>query len=337
MAMLPLVLQQYSVDLQVTPRLTPHILCLLFLSLLLLLRTPSRGTKYNLPPSPPKLPLLGNFHLIGSLPYRSLQALSDRYGPLMLIHEGRVRTLVVSSPEMAREVLKTQDVNFSNKYVSRGAGVMCYEGHDILISPHGQRWMELRKLCVSELLTQKKVQSFQDIREEIVAHVVANIQQSCLKKEPVNLSVMSTTAANNIACRCILGQRYEGMGGLGFGRLAKKVTKLFVSFSFRELFPYMGWMDRITGFDTKLEKIFKLVDGFLDRAIKEHKRVKNDNENKVFIEALLNLKKASVDGGDLTQETIKGVLLLLQFPTQLVFMQFVPCVSTQDHTCEHVC
>ncbi|KAK6920617.1 Cytochrome P450 [Dillenia turbinata] len=309
MPMPPLVLQQYSVDLQITPWSAPHILCLLFLSLLLLLKTLTRASKYNLPPSPLKLPLLGNFHQIGSLPYRSFRALSDRYGPLVLIHEGKVRTLVVSSPEMAREVLRTQDVNFSNRYITRGAGVMLYEGHDILSSPYGQRWMKLRKLCVSELLTQKRVQSFQDIREEILTHVVAKIQQSCLKKEPVNLSIMSTTAANNIACRCILGQRYEGMGGLGFGGPAKKVTKLFVSFSLRELFPYFGWMDRITGFDAKLENIFKLVDGFLDRAIKEHEYMKNDNENKVFIEALLNLKKVSVDGADLTQETIKGVLL----------------------------
>ncbi|KAK6920622.1 Cytochrome P450 [Dillenia turbinata] len=309
MPTLPLVLPQYSVDLQVTLCSTPHILCLLLLSLLLLLKTLTIASKYNLPPSPPKLPLLGNFHQIGSLPYRSLRALADRYGPVMLIHEGKVPTLVVSSPEVAREVLKTQDVKFSNKYVTRGAGVIFYEGHDVLISPYGQRWMELRKLCVAELLTQKRVLTFQDIRKEVLAHVVANIQQSCLKKEPVNLSVMSTTAANNMACRCILGQNFEGVGGPGFGRLAKKVTKLFVSFSFRELFPYMGWMDRITGFDAKLEKIFKLVDGFLDRVIKEHKCMMIDNKNKGFIDALLNLKKASVDGGEITPKTIKGVLL----------------------------
>ncbi|KAK6920618.1 Cytochrome P450 [Dillenia turbinata] len=328
MPMLPLVLQQYSVDLQITPWSAPHILCLLFLSFLLLHKTLNRASKYNLPPSPLKLPLLGNFHQIGSLPYRSLQALTDRYGPLMLIHEGKVQTLVVSSPEMAREVLKIQDVNFANKYVTRGASVIFYGGHDVLISPYGQRWIELRKLCVTELLTQKRVQSFQDFRKEVLAHVVANIQQSCIKKEPVNLSVMATTATNNIACKCILGQRYEGMGGLGFGGLAKKVTKLFVSFSFRELFPYIGWMDKVTGFDSKLEKIFKLVDGFLDRAIKEYKYKKNDNENKVFIEALLNLRKASVDGGDLTQETIKGILLLFQLPPLFVFLHTI-CKHTR--------
>ncbi|KAH9783202.1 cytochrome P450 71A24 [Citrus sinensis] len=75
----------------------------------------------NLPPSPPKLPIIGNLHQIGPYPHDpSLNDLTQRYGPLVLLHLGKVPVLVVSSADAAREILKTHDVIFANrpKYTS---------------------------------------------------------------------------------------------------------------------------------------------------------------------------------------------------------------------------
>ncbi|KAL1568303.1 cytochrome P450 CYP71A99 [Salvia divinorum] len=63
------------------------------------LRNNSPKPQERLPPSPPKLPLLGNLHQLGSAPHRSLQSLSRRHDPLMLIHFGKVPVLIASSAE----------------------------------------------------------------------------------------------------------------------------------------------------------------------------------------------------------------------------------------------
>ena len=69
----------------------------------------------NLPPSPPRLPILGNLHQLGSSPHRALQAMAKTYGQLMLLGLGSLHVLVASSADAAREIMKTHDLVFSNR------------------------------------------------------------------------------------------------------------------------------------------------------------------------------------------------------------------------------
>ncbi|KAJ0617834.1 putative indoleacetaldoxime dehydratase [Helianthus annuus] len=69
----------------------------------------------NLPPSPWKLPVIGNLHQLGSHPYRALQALSQKYGPIMHLHFGSVPmtlcSLVLSVAELEENYGSTVDIS----------------------------------------------------------------------------------------------------------------------------------------------------------------------------------------------------------------------------------
>lgn len=74
-----------------------------------IITTPDRHSR--LPPGPPRLPVIGHLHhLISSLPHHyPLRDLSEKYGPLMHLKFGEVYAIVVSSSDMAKEVLKTHE------------------------------------------------------------------------------------------------------------------------------------------------------------------------------------------------------------------------------------
>ncbi|KAG5601224.1 hypothetical protein H5410_032594 [Solanum commersonii] len=77
----------------------------LFLSslVIILLRKWSQNNKQRLPPSPWRLPFIGNLHLIGGgLPHRVLRNLLQRYGPIMYLQLRQVPTVVISSPTIAQ-------------------------------------------------------------------------------------------------------------------------------------------------------------------------------------------------------------------------------------------
>ncbi|KAI4324236.1 hypothetical protein L6164_023790 [Bauhinia variegata] len=184
-----------------------------------------RRIEYNLPPSPPKLPLIGHLHQLGTLPHHSLTALSKKYGPIMLLHLGQTPTLVLSSADLVREMVKTHDTVFSSRPLTTAIKIVFYGGKDVAFAPYGEEWREKRKICVLELLSQKRVQSFQSIREEEVADLANKIREACASNDGccVNLSEMIIATLSNIICRSSLGHKYcTSDGNSKIAKLARK-------------------------------------------------------------------------------------------------------------------
>ncbi|KAL0432543.1 UNVERIFIED_CONTAM: cytochrome [Sesamum latifolium] len=69
----------------------------------------------NFPPGPPPLPIIGNILQLGENPHQSLAKLAKTYGPLMHLKFGSIDTIVVSSPELAQQVLQKHDQVLSNR------------------------------------------------------------------------------------------------------------------------------------------------------------------------------------------------------------------------------
>ena len=75
--------------------------------------------------------------LISSLPQHTLRDLAKKYGPLMHLQLGEVPTIVVSSAEIAKEVMKTNDIIFSHKPYALAFEVMEYNHKAIISTPYG--------------------------------------------------------------------------------------------------------------------------------------------------------------------------------------------------------
>ncbi|KAK9088013.1 hypothetical protein Syun_030407 [Stephania yunnanensis] len=305
---------------QQQPGLLLHLLKLLsifFLSILFLGRL-SRiwSKKTNLPPSPPKFPFIGNLHQLGDLLHHSLRDLSRKYGPIMLLHFGHSPVLVISSAEMAKEVMKNQDTVFRNRPTLTAAQVLFYKCQSIGFAPYGEYWKQVRKICVTDLLGVKRVQSFMFIREEETDFFIKNISQSCSQQSPINLSDMLLTLTNGILSRCNLGMRPENINGnRRIGKLSREVMHLLGAFCFGDLFPRLRWMDVLTGLTRRLKRTSQEVDALLDSIINEHvikreNQNQNSQENKQdFVDILLHVQKENKLNVDINKNHIKAIMM----------------------------
>ncbi|CAN0872239.1 Desmethyl-deoxy-podophyllotoxin synthase [Linum grandiflorum] len=192
----------------------------ILLFLILLINKHKKHRNAHLPPGPRALPLIGN--LFSALPH-SLWQLSQIHGPLMTLKRGCVRIVVVSSANMAREIMKTHDLTFSNRQSITGQQKLSYNGLDLAFAPYGPYWREMKKICVVHLLNSRRVQSFHSIREFVVSKMIDKISSTSFGPayKPCNLSEAVASLTITIICRVAFGQRYEEEGIERTSRLQK--------------------------------------------------------------------------------------------------------------------
>ena len=90
----------------------------------------------RLPPSPWALPIVGHLHLLGPSLHLSFHKLSTRYGPLMSICIGFVLGVVTSSPDVTKELLKTNDATFAARKSSAAIECLTYNS-SFAFAPNG--------------------------------------------------------------------------------------------------------------------------------------------------------------------------------------------------------
>ncbi|KAK4741562.1 hypothetical protein SAY87_025150 [Trapa incisa] len=283
-------------------------------------RTSASGRKGHLPPSPPTFPVIGNLHQLGTYPYRSLQSLAQRYGPIMLLYMGQVPTIVISSARLAKEVMKTQDIIFSDRPKLRTANRLLYGGTDLGMAPYGEYWRQMRSVCVLHLLSNKRVHSIGFIREEEVANLVERVSESF--PNPVNLSDAFATMTNDIICRVALGRKYRvnEEDGMRFKKMLTELMVLLGGVNVGDFIPSLGWIHKLCGLEGKENRVAKEIDAFLEEIVEEHIRKLKDiggdqyhsdisSEKKDFVDTLLEIQRDNSVGFPLSRSNIKAIIL----------------------------
>ncbi|KAI7756481.1 hypothetical protein M8C21_031043 [Ambrosia artemisiifolia] len=266
-------------------------------------------TQKDLPPSPPKLPIIGNLHQLGSVPHLSLRSLAEKYGPVMMLHLGSVPVLVVTSAKAAQEILKTHDLVFANRPKLTIPDQLNYGSKDIGFAPYGEYWRQIKSIAIVHLLSKTRVQSFREVRERETTRLLELIGQS--GGSVINLSNMLVKVTNNVICEVALGRTYND--GFKFKDMLTRFQTLLGVVSVGTYIPWLSWVDWLRGLDKQTKKLAKEFSDFYDAIIEDHVVKKEmmgseDDQEHDLVDVLLDVQRDSASNFTFGRDTVKAII-----------------------------
>ncbi|RLN19823.1 hypothetical protein C2845_PM02G22840 [Panicum miliaceum] len=215
----------------------------------------------------------------------------------MLLQLGEVPTVVVSSPEAAAEVMKTNDPVFASRPRGATLDVVSFGGKGLILAPYGEHWRQMRKVCVVELLSARQVRRMERIRQAEVSRLVESVAAAAASASPaaVNLSQGLTALSNNVIARAVFGGECRQQEA--YLRELEVVATLAGGFSLPDLFPS--------------SRLARWLSGAVRDLRRSHARVKSITAG-IVQERMEKRSTSPVAGADVEDEDLLDVLLRLQ-------------------------
>ncbi|XP_024521429.1 flavonoid 3'-monooxygenase-like [Selaginella moellendorffii] len=240
------------------------------------------------------------------MPHHSLQKLSRKFGKIMYLKLGMIPAIVISSPDLAKQMFKTEDTTFSFRpYLLVGE----HSGYNFkgIALANGDHWKSTRKICTTELFTVKRIDSFLWVRMEELSYLVSSLAQACNDQSIVDVREHLTVLTFNVQTRILMSKRFFGENlsddELAEARVFKELIDESVKFAFQfhisEFVP--SWLKWIDWNIPQAKRVAAKQDEFLQKIIDEHK-AKKSRPTKDFMDILLEQR-----GDD--QEVVKAILM----------------------------
>lgn len=255
-----------------------------------------------LPPGPRGLPIVGYLPYLGTdnlhLVFTDLAA---AYGPIYKLWLGNKLCVVISSAPLAKEVVRDNDITFSERDPPVCAKIITFGLNDIVFDSYSSPdWRMKRKVLVREMLSHSSIKACYGLRREQVLKGVQNVAQSAGK--PIDFGETAFLTSINAMMSMLWGGKQGGeqKGADVWGQFRDLITELMVILgkpNVSDIFPVLARFD-IQGLEKEMTKIVNSFDKLFNSMIEERENFSNklskedgNTETKDFLQLLLDLKQ----------------------------------------------
>ena len=287
--------------------------------------TRKKNKNHLTPPSPPALPIIGHLHLISKVPHQSFYKLSKQYGPIMQLFLGSKRCVVTSSPDIAKEFLKTNETFFSNRFTNAAVHHIEYGAKGFVFAPYGDYWKFVKKLCMSELLGKKTLDQFLPLMQQESLRFLKLLQKKGEAGKAVDVSGELLTLTNNIIMRMSISKTCSENDSdvEEIREMVKDILELGGTFNVSDFIWICKNLD-LQGIHKRLKVAMERFDIMLEKAIKEHQEKRKEkgegaHHDRDILDILLDILEDKSYEITLTKENVKAFIVVCKFSNFYIF------------------
>uniref|UniRef100_M8BPM0 Cytochrome P450 98A1 n=1 Tax=Aegilops tauschii TaxID=37682 RepID=M8BPM0_AEGTA len=261
-------------------------------------------------PGPRPWPVLGNLFQIQPVRCRCFAEWAARYGPIITVWFGSTPMVVVSTPELAQEVLRTHDQHLADRSRNRSSGRSTGGGMDRIWADYGPHYIKVRKLCNLELFTPRRLEALRPVREDEVTAMVESVHRAGKEGKPVAVREFLAMVGFNNITRLAFGKRFLTAAGeldeqgREFKEIVNNGIKIGASLSIAEHIRWLRWLTPVD--EVAYQAHGDRRDRLTVKIMEEHARAlqRSGASKQHFVDALFTLR----DKYDLSDDTVIGLL-----------------------------
>lgn len=266
-------------------------------------------------PGPRGLPLVGYLPFLGSDLHRFFMELARTYGPIYGLPIGMKLYVIISSPALAKEVVREQDITFANRNPNVAALAFSYGGNDIAFSPYGPQWRMLRKLFVREMQSRANLETFSGLRSAEVEKSVREVYSK--NGTPLDVAELAFSTVIGMISGMLWGgtieeEPLEIQLRSEFREAVLKLTKILGKPNLSDFFPVLARFD-LLGVERDMKEVSLWLGRIFDVVISRHEKSIGREEPGVntrrdFLQFLLEYRDPET-GNSISKEQIKALLM----------------------------
>lgn len=268
----------------------------------------------QLPPGPCPLPIIGNILELGQNPHKSLAKLSEKYGPILHLKLGSMTTIVVSSRELARQVLKKHDQIFSGRTKTDALDAHDHNKVSMAWMSATSRWRFLRKICKEEMFSLPRLDSSQYLRQEKLRKLHEYIHECCRASRAVDIADAAFTTSLNLLSASLFSidfAQFNTDSSQELKELVHRMMELAGTPNPADYFPVLKTFDP-KGIKRKSKAYAGKVLGILNDIVEQRLRQEDDKSTPFetkndLLESLLDLTRRNENG--LSRKEVVHLLL----------------------------
>ncbi|TVU02000.1 hypothetical protein EJB05_52535, partial [Eragrostis curvula] len=232
-----------------------------------------------------------------------------RHGPLMMLRFCELPVMVVSSPDAAREIFRTHDIDFASRTIGPMLQLVFRGAEGLIFAPYGDGWRQLRKICTLELFSSRRVHSFRPVREDELGRFLSSVASAAAAAAPVNMTQRIKAFVADSAVRAIIGSRSEHRDD--FLKLMKEALEVMPGLSLPDLFPSSRLAMLVSRMPRRIERRNRATLAIIDPIVQAHQDkmdTAGTDEHEDLLDVLLRLQKDMDGQYPLTTMNIKSVI-----------------------------
>lgn len=238
----------------------------------------------------------------------------------MQLNLGSLPYIIISSAEIAKEVLKTHEMSFCNRLPNAAIRFLTYDASDLGFSPYGTFWKFMKKMCMTELLNGKMLDQLYPIREQEIKLFLAAIQRKTEEGEGVTVNVgqEASRLVNNVVMRMAISKScfFTGDEAREVTERVKEASKLCGMFNLSDYFWFCEKVD-LQGIGKRLKNVRERFDTIMEMIIEEHQDERKRSKSRLnqtpkdILDVLLTVSEDETSEVKITRDNIKGFLMVI--------------------------